>query len=135
MGQYKLYTLCQKIMLMQKDFSTKKYRPETRPVYTSLILILNMDSAIDTISWFLKTDYLESQAIKTWNGKTTISEVIKSYRTIFKKYLIKVSCRKKVAIFYLHRDVYFAAVKALMQSHVQSGAHYPWCLAVCCHPP
>ena len=34
MVHYKLYTLCQKMMLMQMDFSTKKYQPEIHTVYT-----------------------------------------------------------------------------------------------------
>ena len=45
MVHYKLYTLCQKMMLMQMDFSTKKYQPEIHTVYTSF-----WDSATDKIS-------------------------------------------------------------------------------------
>ena len=62
-------------MQIQMDFILEKYQPEIHTVFTSLILIFNMGSAIDTIS-LLKTDYVESQAIETWNSKTRISEMI-----------------------------------------------------------
>ena len=90
------------------DFISKKYQPEIHTVFTSLILIFNISSAIYTISW-LKTDYVESQAIKTWISKTTNSEMIGKSSIIApfsKSYSMKLIAR--TSPFPFARDVYFA---------------------------